>query len=62
MLNKQIKRFGLNITQIDLKIKPIFDFILDMVNEYVVHYKARENSELCPVVTLQRYLNINTGH
>ena len=37
---------------IDLKIKPIFDFFLDMVNEYVVYYIARGNSELCPVATL----------
>ena len=28
-----------------------------MVNEYEVHYK-RGNSELCPVATLKRYLNI----
>ena len=29
-----------------------------MVNEYVVNYTARGNSELCLVATLQRYLNI----
>ena len=32
--------------------------MLDVVNEYVVNFIARGNSELCPVVTLQRYLNI----
>ena len=28
-----------------------------MVNEHVINYIARGNSELCPVATLQRYLN-----
>ena len=60
-MNKSIKRFGINITHTDLKIKPMFGSISDMVNEYVVNYIARGNSKLCPVATLQRYLNINTG-
>ena len=33
-------------------MKPIFDSILDIVNEYVVNYIARGNSKLCPIAKL----------